>query len=225
MTRLYGCAITLFKITDAPVGRLGRYGRLLLHLSSRFLSFAFRFSIALAEGTRDFGATIRFSRHVIRTEFPTIPIERSRPELERPTENNTKLHAKKRNVKSSRTLYGAGRGRASLLADVIARPPAWTSLHTHGECRPERHRICTNLHDRPRQNCKLGVIQIYQLLFQLFFNLYREDPLLLINVYFANTRFKLITTHELKLIERNDGDLIAKYIVFDFVRSRRMLLF
>lgn len=176
MTRLHDYAITPIKISDAPVGRLGRHGRLLLRLSAAF-SLALRSTIALTEGTRGVETTKRFSRHVVRTSISRIPIKHCRPEIERATENNTSGHAKRRNVKSSRTLYGAGRGRAScLLTSSLGRRHELRC--THGECRAELRRICTNLHDRPRLNCSGRYPKkfLFRLLFHLckthFFTIY-----------------------------------------------------
>lgn len=146
MTRLYGCATMPIKISDTPVGRLGRHRRL-LHLSTAF-------SLSLF----DYNCSHRRNGVVANKLFPatwyaltlTISIEHNRIKMEQPTENNTSVYAKKWNVKSSRTLYRAGRGRASLPADVIARPPAWTSQHA----RRVPSRTSPDLHEPARSSSR-----------------------------------------------------------------------
>lgn len=134
------------KISDAPVGRLGRHRRL-LHLSAAF-SLALRLQLLSQKKRRRSKQTFFPPRDMHST--PTISIEHNRIKMERPTENNTSVHAKKWNVKSSRTLYRAGRGRASLPADVIARPPAWTSQHA----RRVPSRTSPDLHEPARSSSR-----------------------------------------------------------------------
>lgn len=94
VTRLYGCAITPIKITDAPVGRLGRYGRLLLRLSGRFLSLTLRLRLYSQKERAASEQRNVFPPRDIRT-ISAIPIEHSQLEIKRPTENSMTVYAKK----------------------------------------------------------------------------------------------------------------------------------